>query len=142
MPQHTEGTTDPAARWTAVSGLTLLEDERGSGKIAARGSSVVYNARFYLRRGEEVTHDHQSIRLYGKRLNTRLVEDTELIDHQTVLGRRQSIAAVEKSIYGMQAGGYREVLASPHLCYGEKGVVGSIPARAMLRIQLWVRTVA
>jgi FKBP-type peptidyl-prolyl cis-trans isomerase len=65
----------------------------------------------------------------------------ELIDHTTTLGKRQSIAGVEKSLYGMQAGGYREVLVSAHLGYGAVGVSDIIPPNAMLRIQLWVHAV-
>jgi hypothetical protein len=36
-----------------------------------KGSSITYNARFFLRRGDEVTIDAKSIALYGTRLTTR-----------------------------------------------------------------------
>lgn len=110
----------------------------GSGPKATKGCEVVYNARFFLRRGDEVSHDAESIARYRERLTIRRIDGVELIDHVTILGKRQPIAAVEKSLFGMQAGGYREVLTSAHLCYGERGVEGRIPANAMLRIKLWV----
>jgi hypothetical protein len=122
-------------------GIELIEDVPGRGAKAEKGFRVVYNARFFLRQGDEVTNDPQSIALYRGRLNIRQVGNVELIDHATILGRRQPVACVEKALYGMQAGGYREILAGPHLCYGKKGIEGRIPPNAMLRVQLWVRDV-
>ncbi len=122
-------------------GLELIRETPGAGPGATRGCSVIYNARFFLRRGDEVTRDARSIALYPDRLPVRAVEDTELIDHETTLGKRQPIAAVEKTLHGMQAGGFREVLASAHLCYGAKGVGDLIPPHAMLRIKIWIRSV-
>lgn len=122
-------------------GIELLEDLPGQGAKAEKGFQVVYNARFFLRRGDEVTRDSQSIALYRDHLPIREIGGVELIDHTTVLGKRQPIACVEKSLIGMQAGGFREILASPQLCYGEKGIDGLIPPNAMLRVQLWVQEV-
>ena len=124
-----------------AKGIKLLQDVPGSGPAAAKGDEVVYNARIYLRRGEEVTTDQRSIDAYDLLDRVRTVEETKLLDHHTVLGKRQPIAAVEKSLYGMQAGGYREVLAASHLAYGPRGIPGLIPPNAMLRIRLWVREV-
>jgi len=121
-------------------GIELIHDIPGVGPKAIKGSSIIYNARF-LRQGKEVTRDVHSIAMYRDRLPIRIVEGAQLIDHATTLGKRQPIAAVEKTLYGMQAGGYREVLASPHLCYGELGVANLIPPRAMLHIRLWVQSV-
>lgn len=122
-------------------GIQLIRDIPGVGPTAIKGCSIIYNARFFLRQGKEVTRDAQSIAIYRDRLPIRIVEDVELIDHATTLGKRQPIAAVEKALYGMQAGGYREVIASPHLCFGESGVENLIPPRAMLHIKLWVQSV-
>ncbi len=124
-----------------AKGIELLSDKPGSGTEAVKGSSITYNARFFLRRGDEVTVDAKSIALYGTHLTTRNIDGVQLIDHVTMLGKRQSIAGVEKSLYGMKSGGQREVLVSPHLAYGKKGLADLIPADAMLRIQLWVHDV-
>ena len=124
-----------------AKGIELLRDIPGEGPEAEKGAVVTYNARFFLRKGDEVTRDAQSIALYGSRLHTRTIDGVELIDHTTTLGKRQPIAGVEKSLYGMQPGGYREILVSPHLGYGETGISGLIPPNAMLRIQLWVHEV-
>ena len=122
-------------------GIELVEDIPGRGAKAEKGCQIVYNARFFLRRGDEVTNDPRSIALYRDQLNIRQIGGVELIDHTTILGKRQPIACVEKSLYGMRAGGFREILASPQLCYGENGVDGIIPPNAMLRVQLWVQDV-
>ena len=122
-------------------GIELVEDIPGRGAKAEKGCQIVYNARFFLRRGDEVTNDPRSIALYRDQLNIRQIGGVELIDHTTILGKRQSIACVEKSLYGMQAGGFREILASPQLCYGENGIDGLVPPNAMLRVQLWVQDV-
>ena len=127
-------------RWLD-KGIELLSEVPGAGLEATKGCSVVYNARFFLRRGDEVTQDGRLIAMYRDRLPLRLVDDAELIDHETILGKRRAIAAVENTLYGMRADGYREVLASAHLCYGETGVGDLIPPGAMLRIRLWVRSV-
>jgi hypothetical protein len=119
-------------------GIELLDEREGEGVTAAIGDAVVYNLRIFLRRGEEVPFDARSIASYRSHLRIRVVGGVELIDHNTTLGKRRPIAAVEKTLSGMRPGGYREVLASPHLCYGEKGIAGLIPANAMLRLQVWL----
>jgi FKBP-type peptidyl-prolyl cis-trans isomerase len=122
-----------------TSGIELLEETVGHGPAATQGDEVTYNARFYLRRGDEVTWDNEIIARARGHLATRRVEDIELIDHVTTLGRRRVIAGVEKTLVGMRAGGFREVLVSPHLAYRDAGVPGRIPPGALLRIRLWVR---
>ena len=122
-------------------GVELVKDIPGRGAKAEKGCQIVYNARFFLRYGDEVTGDPRSIALYRDQVKVRQIGGVDLIDHVTILGKRQPIACVEKSLYGMQAGGFREILASPHLCYGEGGVEGIIPPNAMLRVQLWVQDV-
>ena len=124
-----------------AEGIRLIREIEGTGPEAVRGSTVVYNARFFLRLGDEVTADEDIISRARDHVTTRHVDGVELIDHETELGKRRPIAGVEKSLLGMRAGGFREVLLSPHLAYGKKGVPGRIPGNAMLRIMLWLRDV-
>lgn len=123
-------------------GITLLDEVHGQGPAAVQGSVISYNARFFLRRGDEVTRDAWTIARSEVPLDTRVIDGIQLIDQTTVLGTRRLIAGVEKSLMGMRAGGYREVLVAPHLAYGQKGVPNLIPANAVLRIQLWIHEVA
>lgn len=121
--------------------MELLDEVVGEGPVAEKGSLVIYNARFFLRHGDEVTRDGEMISRVRDHVTTRFIDGVELIDHSTELGKRRPIAGVEKSLYGMRKNGYREVLVAPHLAFGEAGVPGLVPANALLRIQLWVQDV-
>jgi FKBP-type peptidyl-prolyl cis-trans isomerase len=60
----------------------------------------------------------------------------------SVLGSRQLIAGLEKSLEGMHEGGYRKVKISPHLAYRAAGVPDKVPANAVLMCQIWLKRVA
>ena len=111
------------------------------GLRATKGCSVKYSARFYLRRGDEVTPDFEAIPLYGDQVPTRVVDGVVLIEHSTILGKRRAIAGIERMLDGLSAGSFREAVIPPHLAYGERGLGDSIPPNAMLRAQVWVHEV-
>ena len=121
-----------------AKGVELIDDSAGSGPEATKGSRIRYAARLFLRRGDEVSRDAELIAADAGHLETQVIEGTERVLHSIELGKRQSIAGIEKALLGMKEGGYREVRVAPHLAYGERGVPGSIPANAMLRIKLWL----
>lgn len=123
------------------SDIDVLSESIAAGPGATRGSHIKYSARFYLRRGDEVTPDFASIARYGNRVPTRDVEGVKLIEHSTILGKRQPIAGIERMLAGMSPGSYREAVIPPHLAYGKKGLGDSIPPDAMLRAQVWVHEV-
>jgi FKBP-type peptidyl-prolyl cis-trans isomerase len=64
-----------------------------------------------------------------------------LVDHQTILGRRQAIAGVEQALTGMKAGGYRKVRIGPHLAYRDKGIPDLIPPNSVLTVEIWLREI-
>ncbi|MGD8415795.1 MAG: FKBP-type peptidyl-prolyl cis-trans isomerase [Pseudomonadales bacterium] len=123
------------------SGIQVLSESIAVGPTASRGSTVRYSARFYLRRGDEVTPDFEAIDRYGDRVPTRSVEGAKLIEHSTTLGKRQVIAGVERMLVGLSAGSYREAIIPPHLAYGKKGLGALIPPDAMIRAKVWVHDV-
>ena len=96
-----------------TKGIELLDEIVGQGPEAVKGAIVIYNARFFLRRGDEVTQDAVVLSRARAHLNTRFIDGTELIDHVTELGKRRTIAGVEKSLQGMREKAYRKVLVSP-----------------------------
>ncbi|MGB5339626.1 MAG: FKBP-type peptidyl-prolyl cis-trans isomerase [Gammaproteobacteria bacterium] len=102
---------------------------------------VTYNARIFLRKGDEVTQDAAILSRGRAHLKTRMIDGAELIDHVTELGKRRCIAGIETALYGMKTRGFREVLVAPHLAYRETGIPGLIPENALLRIQLWVHDI-
>jgi FKBP-type peptidyl-prolyl cis-trans isomerase len=67
----------------------------------------------------------------------RVVDGYRFIDHRTTLGRRQTMAGVEYSLYGMKPDGYRKIRISPHLAYRDIGLGDLIPANAVLIVELW-----
>ncbi len=124
-----------------AKGIKILEEHIPDGLTAQKGSSISYSARFFLHRGDEVTHDYRSIEMYGGAVPTIVVEGVKLIEHKTILGKRRTIAGVEKALIGMSPGSYRDVMIPPHLAYGIKGLGEMIPANALLRSKLWVHDV-
>ena len=70
-----------------------------------------------------------------------VVDGISLIDHRTMLGRRQAIAGVEHALIGMKAGGYRKIRISPHLAYRDQGIPDQIPPDAVLLVEIWLREV-
>ena len=125
------------------SGIKLLEESMGEGKIAEKGDRVVFNMRIYLNKGEEVHLNNDLAEKMPEHLShmVRTEGDIKFINHHATLGKRESVAAVEHSLIGMKAGGYRKIKASPHMAYGEKGIPGLIPENAVLTIELWLREI-
>lgn len=123
-----------------LRGIRLLAETEGEGSPAAKGDRVVYNIKIWLNRGEEVPLNAIQSKHLPKEM-IRIVEGEHLIDHTTVLGRRQVIAGIERSLVGMKRGGYRRVKVSPHLAYRDKGLPGLIPECAVLVVEIWLREI-
>ncbi|MFO0774658.1 MAG: FKBP-type peptidyl-prolyl cis-trans isomerase [Nitrospiraceae bacterium] len=125
---------------TGHHGVKVLEERGGEGATAQRGDRVVFNSRIVLNRGEEVPPTiHQPDLVPRGQL--RSVDGTMMVDHQAVLGTRDIIAGIERSLIGMKVGGYRKVRISPHLAYRDKGIPGVIPPNAVLTVELWLQQV-
>ena len=123
------------------SGVEILENEDGSGSVAESGDTVVYNVRIFLNHGDEVPiNDAIAERGIGEE-RIRHENGQILIDHVSMLGKRQAIAGIEKALSGMRVGGFRKVRVSPHLAYRETGIPGLIPADAVLDIFIWLHEV-
>lgn len=121
-----------------ISGLKLLEEREGEGRPARKGDRIVYNARLFLNKGDEVPlNDKQTQYLPNEMV--RVEGGLAFVDHTTVLGSRQAIAGVEQALMGMKAGGYRKVRISPHLAYRDKGIPDLIPSNAVLIAEIWLR---
>jgi len=97
-------------------GVKITEIEKGTGSVADKTKVVVIHARGYLNHGDEFWNTHSE----GKPFS---------ID----LSKRDAIPGLINGIDGMQIGGKRELLVSPHLAYGTPGIPGKIPPNAVLR---------
>jgi FKBP-type peptidyl-prolyl cis-trans isomerase (trigger factor) len=124
-----------------AAGIELLEQVEGVGPPAQLGDAVTYNIRIYLNRGDEIPINEAQAELGIPPGLLRRREGRVLLNHRTTLGRRQVIAGIEKSLVGMACGGYRRVRVGPHLAYGEQGVPGRIPGKAVLEIELWLQEI-
>ena len=122
------------------SGIKLLDERDGAGAPAKKGDKVIYNLKIYLNKGEEVPlNERQAEYLPEKMLRDE--NGSRFVDHNLTLGRRQAIAGVEHTLFGMKQGGYRKVRVSPHLAYRDQGLEGLIPANAVLIVELWLRQI-
>lgn len=122
------------------SGIKLLAEVEGQGEPAQKGDSVVYNWRLYRNQGDEIPlNEQQAERVPAEMIRT--VDGRSMIDHKTTLGRRQTMAGVEYSLYGMKPGGYRKIRVSPHLAYRDKGLGELIPPHAVLIVEIWLREI-
>jgi FKBP-type peptidyl-prolyl cis-trans isomerase (trigger factor) len=123
-----------------LSGLKLLDDREGDGQPAEKGDRVIYNARLFLNKGEEVPLNARQAEHLPKEM-LRIEGTATFVDHQTVLGSRQTMAGIEHALISMKAGGYRKVRISPHLAYREKGLADLIPPNAVLTVEVWLREI-
>ena len=123
-----------------LSGLTLLDEREGDGRIAQKGDHVVYNMQLYLNKGDEVLLIEKQVEHVSKD-NIRIRDRGTLIDRTVRLGRREVMAGVEHALIGMKVGGYRKVRISPHLAYRDKGLPDLIPPHAVLVAEIWLRAI-
>ena len=92
-------------------GIKILSETIGSGAEVFTTSCITATHSCYLNEGDV---------LYENRTET------------FVVGDREKIAGLRYGLEGMRVGGQRKYQASPHLCYGEEGVPGTIPPNALL----------
>jgi FKBP-type peptidyl-prolyl cis-trans isomerase len=123
-----------------ISGLKLLDEREGDGRLAQKGDRVVYNTRIFLNQGDEVPLNDLQAKQLPKEM-VRVENGVTLIDHIIVLGRRQAIAGIEQPLMGMKVVGYRKVRVSPHLAYRDKGIPDLIPPDAVLICAIWLRDI-
>jgi FKBP-type peptidyl-prolyl cis-trans isomerase len=64
--------------------------------------------------------------------SARLEDDGSTLVTEVRLDRRSLISGLFYGADGMRIGGTRRLEIAPHLAYGERGVPGVIPARAVL----------
>jgi FKBP-type peptidyl-prolyl cis-trans isomerase len=123
-----------------LSGLTLLEEREGDGRVVQIDDRVVYNVRLYLNKGDEVLLNEKQVE-YVPKEKIRIQDGVTLIDRTVTLGRREVMAGIEHALIGMKVGGYRKVRISPHLAYRDKGLPELIPPHAVLVVEIWSRAV-
>lgn len=98
------------------SGIKFEEIEKGKGREAQENDYVLVECLFFLNHGEP-------IEIFGNFHDNKFVIN---------LNTRDIIPGLRYGIIGMSEGGVRNLKISPHLAYGEKGIVNKIPPNALL----------
>ena len=78
------------------------------------------------------------------RYDLSLNHGTPLQEAQTYsfrVGKRRAIPGLEYGVEGMRVGGERRLRVSPQLAYGDRGVPGRIPAKALIEFRVTLLSV-
>lgn len=117
-------------------GIKLIADLEGTGDYVQRQKYYVLAIRLTLNRGEIVTSPNRCLsHTIDKYLQ---VSDDGFFQHRVRIDRENLIAGIFYGVQGMKVNGYRQVVISPHLGYGEKGIPGVIPPNAKLIAEIKV----
>jgi hypothetical protein len=121
-------------RQSLRSGLTLLTDIPGGGEPVRRHTTYRIRLRLRLNGGEAVRWQNA----WGPVGIARLEDNGEALITEVRIDRRSLINGLFYGIEGMHVGGMRRLEIAPHLAYGERGVPGIIPPRAVLVAEITV----
>jgi hypothetical protein len=116
------------------SGLTLLVDIVGAGEQVRRQHRYRIRLRLWLGQGEAVRWPAP----WGPVGVARLDDDGATLDTEVRIDRRSLVNGLFYGVDGMRVGGTRRLEISPHLAYGDRGVPGIIPPRAVLTAEITV----
>lgn len=116
-------------------GVKLIDEEVGSGPVVERLKSYVLAIRITLNRGEIVRQPDLCLSSY---LYDQCIDFDGYYIHAVRVHRENLVGGIFYAIEGMKVGGYRKVIISPHLAYGEKGIPGVIPPNAKLTVEIKV----
>jgi hypothetical protein len=110
------------------SGLTLLEDIPGSGEPVRRQHRYRIRLRMWLNKGTPVRWHAPS----GPVGVGRLEDNGETLVTEMRIDRHSFVNGLFYGIDGMRIGGTRRLEIAPHLAYGDRGVPGVIPEKAVI----------
>ena len=117
-------------------GIKLVEDIEGTGTYVQRQKHYVLAIRITLNRGQVVTAPDRCL---SYTIDRHLqVNDDGFLQHRVRIDRENLIPGIFYAVQGMKVNGYRQVIISPHLGYGEKGIPGIIPPNAKLIAEIKV----
>jgi len=118
------------------SGISLIEDVPGDGAAVERQHIYQLRLKMWLHKGEPIRWD----RPWGMIDRARLEDDGETLITDLRIDRENLFAGLFQGIDGMRIGGKRKLKISPHLAYGEAGIPGKIPARAVIIVEIEIIT--
>jgi uncharacterized protein len=110
------------------SGLRLLADVPGTGEPVRRLHKYRIRLRLWLNNGHAVRWQTAS----GPVGDARLEDNGETLITEVRIDRRSLVSGLFYGVQDMRVGGTRRLEIAPHLAYGDRGVPGVIPPRAVL----------
>ena len=117
-------------------GIKLVEEIEGTGNYVQRQRYYILAIRLTLNRGDVVQVPDKCLS-HSIDLNLKVYDDG-FFEHRVRIDRENLIPGIFYSVQGMKVKGYRKVIISPHLGYGETGIPGIIPPNAKLIVEIKV----
>jgi predicted DNA-binding transcriptional regulator AlpA len=115
-------------------GVKLLEEREGDGDVVERQREYVLSMRFTLSRGDIIDMSP----VCSRPRDDERADEPGFYEFRPRIDREQLIPGLFYAVQGMRVGGYRKVVISPHLAYGEKGYLDMIPPNAKLTVEIKV----
>lgn len=116
------------------SGLQILADKPGDGAEIQRQGIYRLRLKLWLNRGEPIRWPAP----WGPVDSARLEDDGETLVSDLRIDRESLFAGLFKGVQGMRVGGTRRLRIAPHLAYGEAGLPGIVPPKAVLVAEIQV----
>lgn len=111
-------------------GIKLIEETEGTGNHVQRQRYYLLVIRLILNKGDVVKVPQKCLS-YSIDPHLKVYDDS-FFEHRVRIDRENLIPGIFYAVQGMRVNGYRKVVISPHLGYGERGIPGIIPKNAKL----------
>jgi FKBP-type peptidyl-prolyl cis-trans isomerase len=98
---------------TIVQGVTIVDTQIGTGKVAVAGQKAI-------------------VHYVGKLKNGKIFDSSAKKPFSFMLGRGQVIRGWDIGVVGMKVGGKRQLTIPPEKAYGRQGAPPTIPGNATL----------
>jgi hypothetical protein len=114
------------------SGIKVIADQAGDGAPIERQHVYRLRLKIWLHQVEPVRWEQP----WGLVDRAHLEDDGATLITDLRIDRENMFAGLFQGIEGMRIGGRRKLKISPHLAYGDSGIPGRIPPRAVIIVEI------